>query len=581
MRIADKQLAVLYRRLERRFKADSTTKIEGETLLDILAAVGDRFQHVASAVRKELAAAKSPKQQLAIVRKGLTGEEAADLGHILDEGAVPMSASARNFIAAVLGREPLSNDPDPFVFTAGKEGLQVHGVVAPDVTVEAVNLSTAPLRPPQPGDTLVVGHSDAAGRFTGRLSGNLADTQEGDVIRLRTRDRNNTASDWITIRAHGLARQDTREAEVALQRIALIAGDAGTIDVTNLDASLPISEPMATLEFTNARSREKTRVTLNSDGAFDAALELAGRPGDRFSVAVSDGKTNVDFRKVAGSLVVPNAGTGAGRRVDLADPPPSKYGLGPGGAASLPLKRFSGPLFVGGITCDDPVQGQLPDCYFPTAMSALAKQCPEVIEKLIASNEDGTYRATFKDYDWRTRSYRDVTIVVDGDLYSRDGAPAYGCSKGDCAPAKMELWFPLLEKAYASWKGSYDEIGKGGAASDVFQACLGKTGWCETFGESDGRWLWEHLTDRLDKKLPVALGTYSEAGKKRYTNTGVYPDHAYTVLGYKDEAGKQMVQLRNPWGTEEPLVGGDEHGIFWMDIKDVCHLFENIYSVES
>ena len=39
--------------------------------------------------------------------------------------------------------------------------------------------------------------------------------------------------------------------------------------------------------------------------------------------------------------------------------------------------------------------------------------------------------------------------------------------------AKMEMWFPILEKAYAAYKGSYNEIGSGGLSSDVFEHFVG------------------------------------------------------------------------------------------------------------
>src|SRR5205823_11212021 len=85
----------------------------------------------------------------------------------------------------------------------------------------------------------------------------------------------------------------------------------------------------------------------------------------------------------------------------------------------------------------------------------------------------------FKHKNWDTGKYEDVIIGPMSDkLYARPGGgPLYGDSTnvplGPEDSDAMITWFPMFEKAYACWKGSYDVIGSGGMSSSVFQDVLG------------------------------------------------------------------------------------------------------------
>jgi hypothetical protein len=141
----------------------------------------------------------------------------------------------------------------------------------------------------------------------------------------------------------------------------------------------------------------------------------------------------------------------------------------------------------------------------------------------------------------------------------------------------MEMWWPLLEKAYAQYKGSYDAIGNGGSAGTVMSAMLGlQTRYVSLGSKSQTTQdrAWNAIKSQIDNKLPAALGTGDE--EDRYRNTGIYGDHSYSVLGYKEENGKRYVKIRNPWGESEPSGNGANDGVFFMELSKVCELYDSL-----
>jgi hypothetical protein len=317
----------------------------------------------------------------------------------------------------------------------------------------------------------VIGKADANGNFSAaKLQGDMA-MKEGDVIRMRARYADGTTSDWVNVKANTAETADTRNAQVAVFRIGLSTNASGSINVENINSSRPISEPGAKLQFSNVRTGEKQVVTLDGEGTFPANLQLKGKAGDTFSVAASDGINNTTFATTVGNVTVPG-GTSTGDI--LPDPALHKDELDSAGKPKFGKVNFTGPLFIDGAKPEDVQQGQIGDCYFPASIASIARHNPDAIANLIKDNGDGTYTVTFKQKDWATGQFKDAPVKVDGDLYARSyGGALYGHSANSSDPRKMELWFPLIEKAYAQWKGSYNTIGSGGHMSDVFEDCLG------------------------------------------------------------------------------------------------------------
>ncbi|MEN9799973.1 MAG: hypothetical protein RL653_3670 [Pseudomonadota bacterium] len=578
VRLSDSRLSTLYKTLETQRASNASVQIDDAKVLELLAAVADGTGKTFDKALSELRApGLSRDAQVKIVQANMTDSEKKDLGTILDAGTVPLSSSARGFLEAVLGRRGATTT-GAALQVSGSQRNGIAGTVAPGSTIEAINITTAPGGRLRMDDTMVIARSDGAGKFLG----SLPDVKEGDLIRLRARDASGKVGDWITIRATGISTSDTRNAVVAMQRIGLTAGTGGKVNVENINSSRQVSEPGAKLQFTNVRTGEKKVVTLNEQGSFPAGFSLNGIAGDSFSVSATDGRNNTAFTSEVGRVTVPG---GAPSGVDLVkDPALHKDELNADGTPRFAKKTFKGPLFTDGVRPEDVKQGQIGNCYFPAAIAALAKSDPDALQRMIKSNGDGTYTVTFKEQDYATGRFKDVQVKVDGDLYVRSyGAPLYGSSNGDTSADRMELWYPLVEKAYAAWHGSYNDIGDGGFSSDVLQAVLGKPGRDMTVSTAPTTMdrVWNQVRKGVDSKWPVAAGTHGDTQSGLYTNSGVYADHAYSVIGYEERNGERYVQLRNPWGESEPSGNGANDGIFSLKLSDFCRLYQNLMWAEG
>jgi Flp pilus assembly pilin Flp len=209
---------------------------------------------------------------------------------------------------------------------------------------------------------------------------------------------------------------------------------------------------------------------------------------------------------------------------------------------------------------NDVSQGQIGDCYLMAALAAMAHRRPEVINKNVKDNGDGTFTVTF--YEQRTwRSPKKVDVVVKAEFPARDGNWVFA-QPGDKSGDKEELWPMLYEKAWAQYKGGgdYAKI-VGGHPHNVWQAMTGETSnWHSTTG------LWDmsfkDFASHVDAG-PVAAGTVSKGDGKKiqlFKDSVLYAEHAYWVESVNRDA--KTVTVRNPWGwNEKPIT------LSWDDFK--------------
>jgi Calpain family cysteine protease len=592
--IADASLRNAYGKL-------SARKPSGlDDLLPLLATLTDRAGLTQTDGLTMLNEAVSRAQQLALVKEGLSANEHKDIEAILDDGTKKLTADARKFLEQLVGRTPQNPTSGAVQVSefarAGAKQVTISGAATKDSTIEVINLSTIPTKRLHDDNTFALGKTGADGAFSAKM-----DARAGDWLRMRTRTNTGKESDWVLVRVEG-AGTDTRNAEVNLLRMELTALPNGQVALANNNSSRPISEPFATLRFINERTKKVTDLKMDDTGRFPADSKLPGKEGDTYTVAATDGINNKNFKDVVGKVQVATEGGGG----VLADPLPHKDDRKPDGSSRYSLGTFTGPLFKSGAKASDVMQGNIGNCYLPAAAAALAHVRPGLLEQNIRKptpadrkqvNEDRKARgepALPKDAKFyvvefahdRDGFYGKHLEAVDADFFVRGtGGPVYGAATGSQEPGSMELWWPLFEKAYAQLVGGkdgYQKVGSGGSSADVFMAMLGRDWLEDTIKPNNKDAIFRLAADKLKKNLPVAIGTYSdEKNPGRFANSGVYGDHAYSVLEAFEKGGVKYLKIRNPWAESEPHPGdGKDDGIFDIKLDDVPKYFNTFWSVE-
>ena len=230
-----------------------------------------------------------------------------------------------------------------------------------------------------------------------------------------------------------------------------------------------------------------------------------------------------------------------------------------------------GRLSIGGISGDDVTQKYLGDCYLIAAMAAVARVNPEQIEGLFKKRSDGTYDVTI--YEAKGRGFTPVKVHIDADLPHNDWYHLEYASGRD----EKELWPALLEKAFAARAGSYAAI-EAGVPGDAMSWLTGKPTSTIDFKEAGVKadQVFDALTLAVKEKRAATASTYGESSNAKYTNSGLYADHAYSVWGTEVSGGKKYVQLRNPWGDSEPKNNGKDDGIFKMELSEFMKMYANV-----
>jgi hypothetical protein len=428
--------------------------------------------------------------------------------------------------------------------TVDKDGT-VKGTAAPGTRIEIANLSTAPTGHLLPSDVVEVATADANGQFTFKMPSALA----GDVLQLQTRASASAApSSTVQLRVDANDRaNDPRAAFVSVKRLRVDL-DATTGNATiAARTNLPLCEPDAVLRFTNTRTKASVDVVVDPMGRIPN-VTLAAQKGDSIDVAVTDDiATRAPVSSGALTVGAPSLSNPAAVAKDQ---------------SFTQLVTIPGRLFLDKLGLGK--QGQIGDCPVPAGASAIAAVDPQAIRELIRPRGDGTYVVTF-----HPPGDKAVEIVVDDKLYARGNSPVYGTGARDPQSGDVELWFPLVEKAYAAHVGSYDVLEKGTSVGKVMADFLGRANtevWLKDAKPDD---VWQRMQRARANGQAMACGTYPSSERALYSGSGLYANHAYSVLGLEEKNGERLVTMRNPWGGAAGFSGE-----FQLKLDDFVRLYQ-------
>uniref|UniRef100_A0A7S4V2U2 Calpain catalytic domain-containing protein n=1 Tax=Alexandrium monilatum TaxID=311494 RepID=A0A7S4V2U2_9DINO len=288
---------------------------------------------------------------------------------------------------------------------------------------------------------------------------------------------------------------------------------------------------------------------------------------------------------------------------------------------------------IQGVDPGDLQQGDLGDCWLLSAFAAMC-EFPHMVRKMVTPNRlavDGKYTVSLFDFSQR----KVVPVEVDDRIpMAPGGLPRFAhFTKDD------EIWPCIFEKAVAKLAGSYANINAadpifalgmltGTQSSDLHEYVLNGGSWqsiqptftsCNPHNSAANKYNycpwpdgssgdqgkhWSYMIKMManyDSKDYLMCATTHAGSDKDISSFGIVQGHAYTVISVELNvagSGRDMLELRNPWGTGEwtgdwsdqsdmwqkhPSIKKAldfefaDDGIFWIEAKD---FFQNYSSVE-
>jgi len=226
-------------------------------------------------------------------------------------------------------------------------------------------------------------------------------------------------------------------------------------------------------------------------------------------------------------------------------------------------------------------QGHLGDCWFLSAMAALAKN-PEYLAQVIPTGQSfskKSYCGMFVFRFWQAGSWQEV--IIDDRLPTIDGDLIYCWSK-----LRNVFWCSLLEKAYAKWKSN--EISKGKIGYKSLEIGLGLEAFVDFSGGIPEQINLENtkLTpDEIFRTLMVAYehGSFMDCNtvktKRKLSDgakLGLIWNHSYTITKVFEFRSKdssrhiRLMCLRSPHGNSQWCGHWSDNDANWKDLKELC-----------
>ena len=218
------------------------------------------------------------------------------------------------------------------------------------------------------------------------------------------------------------------------------------------------------------------------------------------------------------------------------------------------------------------IQGELGDGYFLSAVAIVASHA-HVLDAVVPEPkyaDQGVYSfAFFANGRWEE-------VVVDERIPCDDKGPIFSVLANS-----DEFWLPLLEKAYAKWRGGAYASLIGGSVGDALAELTGgipiTIDLADMLGQLEGRneLLWEALHDNFSSGTHL-LSFMRRAPAKQYdTSSGLLPNLAYPVLDMVAHPSivkgqmTRLVRLRNPWGVVNYRgAWGDDDPVWTVEVMD-------------
>lgn len=341
------------------------------------------------------------------------------------------------------------------------------------------------------------------------------------------------------------------------QTFTIEQAEPGLLSLVSTRQSTRLGQPMGQVWFRNERDGDVRSVRLDEHGRLPDDFRLAGEITDTFRV-----KTLAEPVKKLWNWK-PTRYLAAAIH-DGADFDHDK------------MVAHNGPIHAGKIDWNEPAQGITGNCWLVASLIAIAKSRPEFIENMIKPLDNGWFQVTFQKYDHEQQRYVPETTKVSSKLWRQHGYVNHGSTTSDNSIENMPMWFPLIEKAYAQLRGSY-EASSSGFGIQAFERLLGTQPQWLGHNETSHDMAFRSMVDAVADRQPIYTQTPKTfaVGKQLSNKRGrsLVANHAYAVVDAFVEEGARYVTIRNPWANTGPN-GGRATGIFTLSAQDYFAAFD-------
>lgn len=240
---------------------------------------------------------------------------------------------------------------------------------------------------------------------------------------------------------------------------------------------------------------------------------------------------------------------------------------------------------------NDPIQGSVANCYFISAIAAIAWASPFSIEHKVRATGTGETDRTNAIQFYTKGGGKDAASklveVTDNTIINSSSNPVY-CRSNDTG----EIWPAVYEKAFAKWINNTNDdkpdISKT-AYGDPVKAVAQLINKTPLYYYTSPRTALDLFGIVRENSMsfktinPMVAWTYGSG--KDYTGSNIVGNHAYTVLGWSTFNNKNYIILRNPWGVTEPNGLNSYQGLisffdgsFWRPINMIGN--DGVFALE-
>jgi hypothetical protein len=222
------------------------------------------------------------------------------------------------------------------------------------------------------------------------------------------------------------------------------------------------------------------------------------------------------------------------------------------------------------ISINDLHQGQLGDCFLISPIGEIAMRDPTWIQNMIHANANNTDTVTlYLDANGQLPTYG-TTQLTPYQVTVTNSFPSFtmnSASGQDVVGGVKEIWPQVLEKAVATLDGGYATVNSGGYPVVAMEEL---TGHVATSISANGLTLSE-LQGFINAGDLITMDTSSNANLPYDLVSG----HSYMFEKLTMSGSTPMVQLGNPWGTNQPSaiplsqIASGASGLVQIDIGKV------------